>query len=127
MFTEGNDSSARSTDPDTSHEAAEGSQGREDLGVTVLRALEETGPDGMTSDEVAMALGILDQPYLCWWRRITDLIDNGMAADTGNRRPGLSGRRQRVVAITAKGLDYLAGGASAPWRTPPSQRGAHVA
>lgn len=84
----------RNTDPDTSFDAAAQAKlaGRR---REVAAAILELGGRA-TCAEVVSRTGI---PAQTTSRRITDLIQLGLAYDTGTRRLGALGRRQRVVAL----------------------------
>lgn len=87
---------ARFNDPGTSHAAA--SAIRPVLGAECARVLAEVverGNRGATAYEVVQALRShgIDRDQNVVARRLTDLRDAGLAADTGCRRPGKSGRQ----------------------------------
>lgn len=65
----------------------------------VYEAIRKFGPEGCISDEVlAMYPGY---PYSSITARFRALLDKGFIEDTGLRRPGRSGRNQRVLrAVT---------------------------
>ena len=96
---------ARATDPMTSHLAAEETTTK----VTHRDALLFTFEGkkwGQTADEAAKEAGLLDTGY---WKRISDLHTAGLLVEDQfeSTRPGRSGRLQRVLHITAKGLARL--------------------
>lgn len=84
----------RTGDPDTSEAAAHAvdSAGLEEL---VYRDIVAAGERGATQDEI---LAKHDRhPYSSITARFAALLRKGMIYDTGMRRPGRSGRSQRVV------------------------------
>lgn len=84
----------RAKDPDTSHESAEkvDSVRLEEMVFEVIKTFKQ---EGCTSDQV---LGLFPQlPYSSVTARYRALLDKGLIEDTGERRPGRSGRRQRVM------------------------------
>lgn len=84
---------ARGSDPDTSHAAA-GSVDATEMEARVLAAIRKF-PEGCIGDQIEREL-----PSLRIWSispRIKPLIKKGLVVDTGQRRPGASGRGQRVV------------------------------
>lgn len=64
----------------------------------VLDVIFEFGPDGCISDQVRDKLPELT--YGSVTARYRPLINKGMVKDTGERRPGNSGRQQRVMRAT---------------------------
>jgi hypothetical protein len=102
---------ARTTDPDTSHEAARKLRPGSMIRVC-LRAFADGGP--MTADELVAFLGY-DPTWAVQstrgagaWRRASDLAALGYVVDTGERRPSFhSGRNQIVRAITDAGREAL--------------------
>lgn len=89
---------ARRADPDTSHEAA----ARLSDKTTILRNLLDAFMDGpLTADEAALVAGYA--PTSGAWRRVSDLTVRGLVEDTGDTRPGVSGRPQMVRGITEAG------------------------
>jgi hypothetical protein len=87
----------RQDDPDTSHEAAR------DVDTTklermVYEAIKGFGADGCISDSVRAIYPTY--PYSSITARYRALLDRGMIVDTGIRKPGKSGRNQRVLAAT---------------------------
>lgn len=82
---------ARSTDRDTSHEAAESVRATE-LEATVLNALRRF-PNGATSYQLAESLRL---SLVTVSPRLRPLVSKGLAEDTGRRERGPSGRSQTV-------------------------------
>jgi DNA-binding MarR family transcriptional regulator len=80
---------ARTTDPDTCRDAVPADVGPEC--ARVLQVIRDYG--GATRGQVASHLGA--DPS-CVSRRITDLRQAGLVADSGERARGLAGRRQIV-------------------------------
>lgn len=100
--------SVRSTDPQTSIDAARSMTGRVlcDQQELVLRAL---GHIDCTAYEVWLRLQ--DEPARpkenVISRRLTDLRMAGMLELTGTTRPGSSNRGQQVHRVTDKGREFL--------------------
>lgn len=99
----------RATDPDTSRDAAlsirecVGDQCR--LVLTSLLEAERRSGRGATAHEIVMRLaytGRAPQQSVVA-RRLTDLRNAGLIEDTGERRPGGSGRNLIVWASTTEG------------------------
>lgn len=84
----------RSGDPDTSHFAAE-SVDSEKLERIVYNTICSFGQNGCISDQVRGALPGL--PYSSVTARFKALLDRGLVEDTGERRVGISGKKQRVI------------------------------
>lgn len=84
----------RTNDPDTSHEAAN----RVDTTILermVYNAIVGYGNQGCISDDVQKIFSHL--PYSSVTARYKALSDKGMIEFTGEKRPGRSGRSQRVM------------------------------
>lgn len=94
---------ARVSDPDTSHAAAAALSPKATMLRRLLVAYREYGPQ--TTDEVIVSAGF--GPVDGAWKRVSDLLHLGLIEDTGDRRPGLSGRDQRVCQISEAGQEYL--------------------
>jgi hypothetical protein len=93
---------ARSTDPDTSHEAAvRNLSGRNTDRRRALAALVAVGDDGLTDFELAARLS---RQQTSAGKRRGELRDLGLVADTGRRRSAPSGSAAIVWAITPLGL-----------------------
>jgi hypothetical protein len=90
---------ARTTDPDTSHEAAAKLTPRSTMMARLLSAFLDCDRN---ADEATEAAGY--SPADGAWKRISDLAAVGWIADTGERREGRSGRRQIVWYITDDGM-----------------------
>lgn len=91
---------ARSTDPDTSHEAARSMEPRgpsELVRRRVYDVIKSFGPAGCISDEVLACAELADLNYGTITPRYRQLINKGLVRDTGNRKPGVSGRSQRIM------------------------------
>lgn len=87
------DALARSTDPDTSHEAAD-SLDPTDLELIVLNAIRKY-PNGCIGEQIERDLSNI--PYRTISPRFKPLTDKGYIIDTGERRKASSGRTQRVM------------------------------
>lgn len=103
------DPTARATDPDTSRDAAEsmkpyaGDECRRVL--TAIVAIETYGGEGATAHDIVMRLAYSGRApqQNCVARRCTDLRAAGLIEDTGDRRPGGSGRPLIVWHTTDEG------------------------
>tara|TARA_Y100001963_G_C6477854_1_gene307568 strand:+ start:117 stop:515 length:399 start_codon:yes stop_codon:yes gene_type:complete len=85
---------ARNNDPVTSHEAAEKIQeGLPSLEAQVLKSIRASGSKGQNSYEVEIATGIPNQTCT---PRLAPLRRKGLIVDSGERRPGGTGRNQIV-------------------------------
>lgn len=85
----------RVTDPDTSYSAGLSIDTTEMEGI-VYRAIKSFGFSGCISDDVMEKLPTI--PLVSISPRYRPLLDKGYIIDTGERRPGKSGRNQRVMA-----------------------------
>lgn len=92
---------ARRDGPDTSVDAAE-RVATSFLESLVYQKIGEYGAGGCISDQVLASFSHL--PYSSITARYSALLDKGYIEDTGERRIGKSGRRQRVMRITKHGL-----------------------
>jgi hypothetical protein len=93
---------------ETSREAFE-SVDVSELERRVLAAIERFGVAGCISDEVQDMLPLL--AYSSVTARFRALLDKGLVVDTGARRPGRSGRRQRVMVARKFWLELVGGSA----------------
>lgn len=97
---------ARTSDPVTSHKAARRAARRS--GSQRMRLLADYGTIGpMTAYEAGRSTGLIDKPGCAYWRRVTELLHEGLIQDTGTTRLVATGEHQRVCAITAKGIATL--------------------
>ena len=85
----------RRNDPDTSHAAAHAVKSSE-LEKLVYETIKRF-PDGCTQDDV-LALNPT-KPYSSITARFRALLDKGFSEDTGERKPGRSGKLQRIVKV----------------------------
>lgn len=104
---------ARHDDPGTSKEAAAAVEDSVKV-VAMRRHLLETffdahrkGENGLTSEEAATKCGYTAENGA--WKRVSDLQRVQHIRDSGIRRNGTSGRRQRVMTITQDGIAFLGG------------------
>jgi hypothetical protein len=105
------DGRARHTDPATSHDGARSVTVR--AGSQKARLLAQYradylvgGCNGLTDDEAAVDAG-LDRS--CFWKRCSEMRDDGLIADAGITRPGpLHGEARMVCVITPAGLAVIA-------------------
>lgn len=90
---------SRSTDPDTSKEAAISIDPKKDM-FKLLRVFELKRRAGLTSEEASAKAGITDG-----WRRVSDLKMLGLIEATGEtRKSSKTGRSCQVLRITEKGI-----------------------
>ena len=96
----------RATDPDTSAAAA-ASLGNPVVAMrrTLLQQYHLARLNGLTAEEASYAAGYT--PADGAWKRVSDLQNAGYVEDTGRTRSANSGRQQRVLVITDKGLEAL--------------------
>jgi hypothetical protein len=98
---------SRTTDPQTSHDAA--AARRPEIGSHRRRLLiwfAAAGDAGLTADEAADKADLLHVGY---WKRVSDLKNQRYIRATGEKRPGRSGQLQQVYAITHGGRWALGG------------------
>ena len=88
----------RKTDPVTSIDAAE-SVNTIKMEQLVYDTIADF-PDGCIQDQVLQRLH--KYPYSSVTARFRGLLDKGYIVDTGETRPGLSGRQQRILKIKEK-------------------------
>lgn len=87
---------ARTTDPETSHEAGRKLTTRESQKAALLEHYLAAGPAGLTDDEAGIAAGLMES---CYWRRCTDLRQDGSIAFNGETRIGPSAGARRNVSV----------------------------
>ena len=93
---------ARGSDPDTSHAAAR----RLTQKRTMMRnLLEGFWVCRMTASQAATFCDYTAEDGA--WKRVSDLATAGLICDTGERKPGPTGRSQIVWQITQKGKEAL--------------------
>ena len=98
---------ARSTDPQTSHDAAGQTEKKYARGIVLLRAYAEAGPLGLTTEEAGIVTGLADDQDSGYWKRRSDLSRQGYLMRTGQTRRSTQNREQQVYAITRDGLELL--------------------
>ena len=84
----------RHDSPDTSHAAAEAVDTTR-LESMVYEAIRSFGDAGCISDDVLAKFPTF--PYSSITARYRSLLDKGYIKDTGHRRPGRSGKQQRIL------------------------------
>ena len=92
---------ARSTDPDTSHKAAE-SMNAGSLELLIYYMIKAF-PKGCISDDVERMLPHIRSHSIT--PRFSQLIKKGFIVDTGERRTASSGRTQRVLMAATNRKD----------------------
>ena len=89
----------RKHDPETSHDAAQ-SVNTTDLESQVYEVIKAAGPKGLISDQVRARL-----PHVTAYSSVTArykaLHEKGLIEYTGEKRPGISGRKQRIMRASA--------------------------
>jgi hypothetical protein len=85
---------ARNTDPTTSHEAAKSVGVLSDMEQTVFDVIKQF-PLGCIADEIEDKLP--GKRLVSISPRFKPLINKGFIVDTGEKREGRSGRKQRVM------------------------------
>lgn len=90
---------ARADATDTSIEAAESIDSSR-LEAMVYETIKQFGTRGCISDEVRAMFPYY--PYSSITARYRALLDKGFIEDTGERKPGRSGRNQRVMRAINK-------------------------
>lgn len=90
---------ARSDASDTSYEAAEAVDTTA-LEAEVYRIIVGSGERGVTQDDVLSAMP--GHPYSSVTARFSALIRKSLVVDTGERRQGRTGRKQRVLIASNK-------------------------
>lgn len=90
----------RSDSPDTSVDAAHAvdSTRLEELVYVIVRSYAK----GCTQDDVLGRREVKGLPYSSVTARFSALLRKGLIEDTGERRPGRSGRSQRVLRASSK-------------------------
>ena len=90
----------RSDSPDTSVDAAHAvdSTRLEELVYVIVRSYTK----GCTQDDVLARREVKGLPYSSVTARFSALLRKGLIEDTGERRPGRSGRSQRVLRASSK-------------------------
>jgi hypothetical protein len=91
---------ARTTDPSTSHEAANRLSDKRTMLRKLLLSYSRPGA-WLTAEEVSDRAGYVAADGA--WKRVSDLLRLGLLEDTGIKRPGSSGRMQRVLRISEAG------------------------
>lgn len=96
---------ARNTDPSTSHTAAARLSDKRTMLRTLLTLYTRWD---LTAEEAAREAGYTAADGA--WKRVSDLLRLGLLEDTGEHRPGSSGRGQRVLRITDAGRREITDG-----------------
>lgn len=87
--------SVRPTDPWTSDHADGSVRGVAATQRELILAVYRTNPNGLTDEEAADIAGVRG----CWWKRCSELRQQGMIFDTGRVRAGSAGRPRIICAI----------------------------
>ena len=95
---------ARSTDSETSKQASIGASKRSPSQKIQLLIAYAMHPNGLTDDEAGTVSGLSSLAKCCYWKRCSDLENEGFIARTLETRPSLVGNQMMVRAITPKGL-----------------------
>jgi hypothetical protein len=100
-FLDSDHGQARATDPPTSHAAA--ARVKTGTAKALLLTAHLNHPLGMTDEEAASWAGLaMTSEYAT---RCSELVRQGLLADTGEERAGASGMARMVRLITALGRD----------------------
>ena len=67
----------------------------------LLRAYRYAGPDGLTDEEACVLAGISLRS--CYWKRCSELREDGVITLTGRSRPGDAGVPRIICTITEEG------------------------
>lgn len=89
---------ARRSDPETSHDAADDLRGKKanHLEQIVLGAIREAGERGLTNHEIVAKTGLT---WNCCSPRTRPLCRKGFIIDSGERRPGPTGKMCAVWKV----------------------------
>lgn len=96
--------SARRSDPGTSHQSAANVKYRSGSQKVLLLAAYARHDD-LTSEEAAQLAAI--NPRSCWWKRVSELQQASLIEFTGETRLSSVGEAQRVYRITDAGKAIL--------------------
>lgn len=97
---------ARHTDPATSHDGAASVTVQAGSQKARLLAAYRDAPGGLTDDQAAVRAGVTNG---CFWKRCSEMRDDGLITDAGITRLGpLHGEARMVCVITTAGLGVLA-------------------
>lgn len=97
---------SRKKDPKTSKAAEKATRITAGSQKHLLLAVYSAAPEGLTADEAAVKMR-WERSGVGYWKRVSDLINDGFIVDTGDTRAGLSGQKQRVCRITEEGIGAL--------------------
>jgi len=113
---------ARNTDPETSHAAGDGARRRAlpQRDILILTHYQSGYPrqlgftdviiGGLTDEEAGIMSGLREKPGCCYWKRCSELRQNGMLEVVYMdeyeplTRMSLAGERQQVCGLTLQGL-----------------------
>lgn len=98
--------SVRPTDPWTSEFADNSVRGSATTQREIILAAYRAHPDGLTDEEAAEIAGVRG----CWWKRCSELRQQGLIFDTGRIRAGAAGRPRIVCAIHTVSTLFPMGG-----------------
>lgn len=87
---------ARTSDPLTSHEAGRKLSSRDSQKAALLEHYIAAGEHGLTDDEAAVKAGLVEA---CFWRRCTDLRQDGLIGFNGTTRLGPLHNARRQVSV----------------------------
>ena len=94
----------RANDPETSRDSAVKVARRTTGQKWQLLLAYHANPDGLTDDEAGALTGLASKPKCCYWKRCSELEDEGYLMRTLFTRPGSTGHHMMVRAITDKGI-----------------------
>lgn len=102
----------RIDDPETSKKGAADIAIRQGSQCWSLLATYDTHRiNGLTAEEAGKRTtwkgSTMHDLRVCYWKRVSDLLNKGLIEDAGETRPSDSGSMQRVNRITAEGVRLL--------------------
>lgn len=102
----------RTADPETSAQGAKDVQVRQGSQCwALLRTYDTHRINGLTAEEAGKQTEwkghTMHSLRVCYWKRVSDLLNKGLIEDAGMTRPSDSGSMQRVNRITAEGVRLL--------------------
>lgn len=98
----------RVTDPWTSGYADMSVRGSAVTQREILLRVFEDNADGLTDEEAAAVAGVGG----CWWKRCSELRQQGLIVDSGRVRKGAAGR-PRIVCVPASAMTLFPMGGAA--------------
>jgi len=100
---------ARLLDTATSHQAAQAASKRTLPQKKRLLIAYYLNPNGLTDEEAGDITGLAQMPKCCYWKRCSELEQEGLIMRTLLTRDGVTGNAMMVRAITNKGIKEVEG------------------